>query len=97
MHAGDGAAEAGVTQQSDSAEPMEEDGAEDASADDAELEPGEQPVPKRRKPSGAAVSSAEQVACMAIALMLRPLHQCNKLDSPCRPAACPSLLSEVLP
>ena len=61
---------------------MEEDGAEAASADDAELEPGEQPVPKRRKPSGAAVSSAEQVACMAATLMLRPLHQRTNVGRP---------------
>ena len=78
-------------QQSDSAEPMEEDGAE--AADDAELEPGEQPVARRRKPSGATDPSAEQVACVAVASMLRCLHHCWQALSACEPAHSLPLLS----
>ena len=96
MHAG-GAAEAGTTQQSDSAEPMEEDGAEAASPDDAEQEPGEQPLPKRRRPSLASDPYAAQVACLAAPTVLHCPHQCWHALSACDPAYRAPSLSEKLP
>ena len=70
-------------QQPNGAQPMEEDGAETAPAGDAELEPGEQPAPKRRKPFGATDPSAEQVACMVMASQLRFPHRCWQALSAC--------------
>lgn len=49
-------------QMSDGATPMEEDAPESAPAGEHDLEPGEQPFPKKQKVSGGTDPSARQVA-----------------------------------
>ena len=47
---------------SDGAQPMDEDAAEATPAGDLDMEPGEQPVPKKQKVSGRTDPSAKKVS-----------------------------------
>ena len=60
---------------SDGVQPMEEDAEEATAAGDLDMEPGEQPVPKKQKVSGRTDPSAQKVrhnAIMSDSLSLKP-------------------------